>query len=270
MSGQYGKNRQWWGVLYNENMRPDWKEAISEIVQLPFAYCVHDKGLELEDGAERKVHTHLILVWNSPTTQKHAAEVFNQLSAEGKRCFSAIKPVYGARNVYDYLIHDTEDAKKKGKYQFSPSERITGNNYDIGNYEQVSKEEKDEAFDNMTDMILGGQISNFADFIYSVKEGFQDEWNLYRDVLRTYSAYFEKLIKGNYHRMFDGKLAENGAAAAPAGEDHARSRREILANLKEEAAEARERGYQQLERDAIENEEYAQQPLGSLGDLECK
>lgn len=195
---KFGKNRQWCAILYNENMRPDWQDQIENLVQLPFAYCVHDKGLQLEDGDHRKVHTHLILVWPAPTTFKHAAEVFDRLSAGVNSCFSTIEPVYNARRMYDYLIHDTEDCRKKGKYAFSPSERVTGNLYDIGAYSQVSMTEKNEAFDKLTDMVFAYEIKNYADFILRARDQFHDEWDLMRDVIRSYSGYFDRLIKGVY------------------------------------------------------------------------
>lgn len=204
----FGKNRQWSAILYPENMREDWKDEIDNLVQLPFAYCLHDKGLELESGDHRKAHLHLILVWPAPTTQKHAMEVFDRLSAPGRKALSTCEPVYNARRMYDYLIHDTEDSKKKGKFQFDPSERITGNNYDIGAYVQVSQTEKNEAFDDLTAFILDNDISNFADFIAMAAGAFSEQRELYRDVIRGWSGYFERLIKGQYHRGKNQKWKE--------------------------------------------------------------
>lgn len=196
----YGKNRQWTAVLYNENMREDWKEDLDSLVQLPYAYCVHDKGLELEKGGRRKEHTHMILVWPAPTTYKHAMEVFSRLSAPGKTALNTIEPVYSARHMYDYLIHDTEDCRKKGKYAFDPGERITGNNYDIGSYEQISQADKNEMFDQLTDMVLGREITNYADFIIWARSDFPEQAELVRDVIRGWSGYFDRLIKGVYLR----------------------------------------------------------------------
>ena len=31
------KARYWWAVLYQENMRPDWRETIDDLLQLPYA-----------------------------------------------------------------------------------------------------------------------------------------------------------------------------------------------------------------------------------------
>lgn len=218
----YGKNRQWTAVLYNENMRPDWREEIGTLLQLPFAYCVHDKGLQLEKGERRKVHTHVILVFPAPTTYKHAVEVFSALNADGKRAFNTIEPVYSARHMYDYLIHDTEDCRKKAKYPFDPAERITGNNYDIGSYEQVSQADKNEMFDKLTDMILANELTNYADFVIMARSEFSEEWELARDVFRAWSGYFERLIKGVYLRgaaEMKEIRQKNQAQREPAGVD---------------------------------------------------
>lgn len=201
MSDSFGKNRQWTAVLYNENMREGWKEEIENLVQLPYAYCVHDRGLDIEKDERRKVHTHLVLVWPSPTTYKHAMEVFSRLNAPGRKALNTCEPVYNARRIYDYLIHDTDDCRKKGKFLFPASERITGNNYDIGSYEQISQTEKNEIFDGLTELVFTESVSNFADFVLCARVQYQERMEVARDVLRAYSGYFDRLIKGNYHRM---------------------------------------------------------------------
>lgn len=198
---EFGKNRQWTAVFYNENMRPDWREEVSELFQLPYAYCVHDKGLDIEKDERRKIHTHFILAFPAPTTYKHAMEVFSRLNDSGKRALNTCEPVYSARHMYDYLIHDTDDCRKKGKYQFDSSERVTGNNYDIGAYEQISTQEKNEVFDFLTELVFTESISNFADFVICARVNYPDRMEVVRDVLRAYSGYFDRLIKGNYHRM---------------------------------------------------------------------
>ena len=79
------KARYWTAVCYPENMRPDWKERIGEILQLPYAYCVHDKDVQ-SDGDDRKAHVHIMVAWPNTTTYKAALEVFRGLSAPGAQC----------------------------------------------------------------------------------------------------------------------------------------------------------------------------------------
>ena len=57
--------------------------------------------------------------------------------------------------MYNYLIHDTEDSRKKHKHQYDKSERITGNNFDIGSYEQLSVDEKNSILVELEKLIFG-------------------------------------------------------------------------------------------------------------------
>ena len=58
------KAKYWCAVLYPESMISDWKESISEILQIPYSYCIHDKDKDGHDG-DRKTHVHLILAFHS-------------------------------------------------------------------------------------------------------------------------------------------------------------------------------------------------------------
>ena len=108
------KARFWTGVLYPENMREDWKEVIGDTLQYPYAYCQHSQDKDSK-SEHRKDHVHLIVAFPNTTTYKHALNVMDLLSAEGKKAINKCEAVVGIRNVYDYLIHDTEDCRKKGK-----------------------------------------------------------------------------------------------------------------------------------------------------------
>ena len=137
------KSKYWVGVLYPENMIDKWQEEIGDILELPFAYCIHDKDFDdVED--ERKKHVHLIVVFPNTTTYKHAFSVFSRLNASGRVAINCIEQIINIRQKYEYLIHNTDTCKKKGKHLYNIKERITGNNFDIGAFEQLSVAEKDK------------------------------------------------------------------------------------------------------------------------------
>lgn len=190
------KARLWEGIGYPENMSESWKDDISELLQVPFAYCVHDKDTDGK-GEHRKDHVHLILAFSNTTTQKHALNVLNRLSIDGKTAFSTCQAVIGPRKAYDYLIHDTEDSRKKKKYQYSPNERITGNGFDIGSYEQISSAEKREIRLELAAIIRNERFTNFSDFAYFVYDNCTQE---HIDEMTIYSNFFDKIIKGQYHK----------------------------------------------------------------------
>ena len=76
------KARYWCGVLYPENMVDEWQDKIGDLLQLPYAYCIHDKDKD-KQGNLRKTHVHLILVFPNTTTYNHALNVYQSLSKEG-------------------------------------------------------------------------------------------------------------------------------------------------------------------------------------------
>ena len=42
------KVKLWEGICYPENMRDDWQDEIDDILQVPFAYAVHDIDHDLD------------------------------------------------------------------------------------------------------------------------------------------------------------------------------------------------------------------------------
>lgn len=197
-----GKARYWWAVLYPENMIEDWENLIAEKLQLPFAYCIHDDDLEkeFEDQTQqkRKTHVHIIIAFANTTTYKHVTSIFSLLNAPDKRAFNKVEAVRGIRHCYEYLIHNTETAKKDNKKQYSPSDRVIGNNFDIGAYEQISTSDKLRMSKEICNYIVEHDIYNFADLYMAVISNFDDA---YFEILQTHSGFYERLIKGNYHRL---------------------------------------------------------------------
>lgn len=199
------KARFWTAVLYQENMRSDWQDEIGDIVQMPYAYCCHtlDKDSKSE---HRKDHVHVVLAFPNTTTYKHAMNVFDLFSAEGKKALNKCEAVIGIRNVYDYLIHDTEDCRKKGKELYPSEARITGNNFDIGAYEQLGAAEKNEMFLEMGEAIREHGFTNYMDFYSYVVDTYEDI--NYVEIMRSYSSHFERLTKANYQKWEQARRSD--------------------------------------------------------------
>ena len=197
MAQKVSKAKYWVCVLYPESMREDWKDVISDLVQVPYAYCIHDKDKDGHDG-DRKVHVHLLLAFPNTTTLNHAKKCFQLLYADKDSECKYCEQVMNIRYMYNYLIHDTESCKKNHKHLYDISERIEGNNFDIGAYEQITLKEKRMMLKELCDFIVGYHIYNFSDFYLCLLENFTDE---YFDVLSAYSGLLERLCKGEYLRL---------------------------------------------------------------------
>ena len=187
--------KYWWAVLYQENMRTDWEDKISELVQIPYAYCKHTKDIDTK-SEHRKDHVHIILAFPNTTTYNHAYNVFSELNEEGKQALNTCKQIISIRNAYDYLIHDTPDCQKKKKYLYPVTDRITGNNFDIGGFEQISKLDKLKIIKELAQSIIDNGFTDFSNFYMFVQSNYEDSF--YYEVVISYSGFFERLTKGNY------------------------------------------------------------------------
>ena len=186
------KARYWWAVLYPENMVNDWQNRIDDLVQVPYAYCVHD--LDTDSKSEhRKDHVHLMLTFPNTTTYNHAMEIFKQL---GEKAVNTCEAVVNVRHCYDYLIHNTDSSRKAGKYQYSPEDRITGNNFDIGSYEQLGTQEKREIFIELCDYVIENEITEVATLFEHVRDL---DWR-YQEVMDIKWQRLESLATGVYKK----------------------------------------------------------------------
>lgn len=188
------KARYWVGVCYPENMIEGWENEISEKLQLPFAYCIHNKCCTTEKE-ERKVHVHIMICFPNTTTKKTALSLLNKLSLHNMVCCPSCEQVHNVRFMYNYLIHNTEDSKKKGKYQYDPSERITGNGFDIGCYEQVSTQDKLNMAFELSELIVS---EGFEDFLCFYKFVVSNYDFAYFEILKSNSGFYTNLCKGNF------------------------------------------------------------------------
>lgn len=191
--------RYWWAVMYPENMIEDWEKRISTLIQHPYCYCIHDRDLRKESKEERKKHIHLIVAFPNTTTYNHALNVFSKLNAPNKNAIpnNRFEACLNISNCYDYLIHNTEECRKLHKHKYDVTERISGNNFDIALFDQITQQERMMIVRELSLVIRDNFITNFTEFTWFVFDQYP-EYPYYNDIVTQYSAYFERLTKGNY------------------------------------------------------------------------
>lgn len=198
------KGKYWVAIGYPENMVDDWESRIGDLLELPYAYCIHDKDMlapdpeSTEDHNERKVHVHIIIAFVNTTTYKHALRTFRRLNKEGCNAFNTCQQIINIRNKYNYLIHDTETCRKQKKHLYKEEERITGNNFDIGAYEQISTEEKEQLRRDLSKLAIEKCFTDYSSFYNYVLLNYN---NTCESIVVSYQGHFDKLCKGNFHRM---------------------------------------------------------------------
>lgn len=193
-----GKARFWQHILYPENMVDDWRDRIADDIQVPFAYCVHDKDASGHDG-DRKKHVHLITAWTSGSqTMRRAWETVEVLAKDGRVCSLQPRPCAVIERAYAYLIHDTESAKKAGKHLYDVSERVTGNTFDIDRYIVLDTDAKLAMGKELTQFVENRKYKDFASAYYGIMTHFDDR---YYEILKANNAFIDRLCRGNYLRF---------------------------------------------------------------------
>lgn len=186
--------KYWDALCWLENMREDWESECEDLLQIPFAYCIHNQDLD-KKGEDRKPHVHFVLAFKNTTTYNHCLETMQRLSAEGKSCINTVQKSINVRKSYDYLIHDTESAKKKGKHLYPESDRKLCNNFDIGVYEQIDLLDEQMMIKELADYAIQFNFTNFTDFYMYVTSTFE---MTYFRIMKNHRAFFEAITRGNY------------------------------------------------------------------------
>ena len=191
------KSRYWTIILYPENLIENWEDKLFEI-GLPMCYCLHNKTKVGDE--DRKDHIHLIVACQNTTTYNHIMNMFKCLNKSDKeKAFNTVQVVYSMENAYNYLIHNTDDCRKKGKELYDKKDRICINNFDIGAYVQKSIQEEKAQIKEICNIIISNQLTNFIDLYMYIFSNFDDD---YLEVLRKNSGFFERLTKGNYQKKY--------------------------------------------------------------------
>lgn len=190
------KAKYWTFVAYPESMIDNWECQIADLFQIPVAYCIHNKDKDGHKG-DRKVHVHFELAFPNTTTYNHVLKLAKLIFPS---C-SIVKKVINVRYMYEYLIHNTDSCKKQGKFLYDVSERILINNFDIGQYEQRSLEEKRADAKLLKKYIIDNKIENTMELEIALQNDSDIDHDLYDrfdDVMIAHSGYINNICKGVY------------------------------------------------------------------------
>lgn len=202
------KSRYWAAVCYPESMIPEWQAQIDDLIEFPFAYCIHDLDRD-QKSEHRKDHVHIMVAWSNTTTRKAAKELMDRLSVPGRSCCPVIQSVHNVRRAYDYLIHDTEKCRQEGKFLYPKSARVEGNGFDIGSFEQLSTEEKGEAAKEICRFCIDRRIENLSDVFVMVTESEDFSDSKYWEAFKLYNSMIERICRGVYLKNHPAEKKEH-------------------------------------------------------------
>ena len=182
----------WWsGVLYHQEQL----DALLNSTDLKdYAYILHDKCPQDDNPAElKKPHWHYVIrfrgqqrgSWFKQFESKEIGTVFRQ-------------PVRDPQGAFDYLIHDTAHARKKGKRLYDHAERIST----IESFDNDLDEKDDEHLRHYLDLIelVEGNIT-WHEFLYKMPKRLHMIGNLHKSFIILY-----KERNSSYRSDFDNDI----------------------------------------------------------------
>jgi hypothetical protein len=105
-------------------------KAILEELQLDgvvqhWALQLHDKDLK-DDGTPKENHVHIILITYKKTTCNKVRAMFYGCTPDGQQAVNTLAQICeNLDGAFDYLTHNTPQARADGKYQYSMSDTET-------------------------------------------------------------------------------------------------------------------------------------------------
>ena len=127
-----------------EHLNCSKEDLIDRVKQLPyldqFALITHDKDIK-SDNTPVNPHIHLVLTFKQRIRTTSVAKELDQKEQYFEVMTKRGNDLETSRNnAFAYLVHQTSQAKKQGKYQYDPSKVIANFDYEklINNLKQAT------------------------------------------------------------------------------------------------------------------------------------
>lgn len=175
------KGKYWCFVLYPESSPTNWHEVLNKSGLAWAMSPLHENDLNA-DGGKKKAHFHVIIIWKATTTY-NAVKKFTNGTLNG----TVPQVLHSPLGYYRYFTHKDNPEK----YQYSESEILSGNGFDIADYAKMTKQQKLEMHMSISKMILEKQITSYAEAVMMCMGLGFDEY----EMITTHTIHFTNLCK---------------------------------------------------------------------------
>lgn len=182
------KKRNWAFVLYPESAPADWRERLQK-TGLPCVISpLHDRDVNAT-GEPKKPHYHVMVFYQGPTSYNVVKRLTDGLNQPIPQVVEQV------RGYYRYLTHMDNPEKA----QYAPSEIVTLNGFDIGDYVDMTKSEVTKALRALMGYIQDNNLMEYADLMdMTMCEGVPPEWF---DVAASHTLFFTGYLKSRRFRV---------------------------------------------------------------------
>lgn len=152
----YGKSRTWACIMYKDSAPADWEDRL-RMIGVSFAVSpLHDQD-KTATGAMKKPHWHVILDWPGGSTTYQVARGITQGVLKGTIPIPLVSP----RGYFRYFTH----LDNPNKAQYDRKDIITGNGFDIGDFLELTSQEKAEIRYKLLEFVIKADIVEYWDLL---------------------------------------------------------------------------------------------------------
>lgn len=198
-------------LLYPDSAPENFIDLLTEKQDFPIAVSpLHNQDpIENPDKVDRetlekyngmkKPHYHCIIRANGPLTAG-AIRKRLQNSLGRPEAVGMVQICHNVKGAYEYLTHESIDAKRKKKHVYPKEDIKIINDYDITRYVTISADERKQNYRIVCDLICAYQLCNVIDLRLFI-EANPDcgiEWDAASDVIEHRSSVLRLYFDGAY------------------------------------------------------------------------
>ncbi|MGM0183541.1 replication protein [Enterococcus sp. AZ102] len=221
MNKKTTKARHFGFLLYPESIPDNWVEQLSSLGVSIAVSPLHDMDEKtdkskwtvhdvVKNGKHyKKPHYHVIYIARNPVTTE---SVRNKIKRKlGNNSVAHLEIIDTIKGAYEYLTHESKDAKAKNKHVYDKSNILHLNDFDIDRYITLDETQKKELKIDLVYLVNDNGIVNFKEllaFIDLYKDDFKhiNKRDLI-DILSSNSSFFRMVFDGNYQNGFRPQYA---------------------------------------------------------------
>lgn len=208
MDNKTTKARHFGFLLYPESIPENWVEQLESLGVSMAVSPLHDKDKN-PDGTFKKPHYHVIYIARNPVTIESIRKKIKRKL--GNSSVAHIEIIDHIKGSYEYLTHESKDAKAKNKHVYDKKDILHINDFDIDRYVTLDESQKKELRNQLFDLINRCGIVNLKELDAFLDWRGQDYGITSRrdviDVITSNGNLFRMLFDANYQNGFRPQYA---------------------------------------------------------------
>ncbi|MBO0462677.1 replication protein RepB, partial [Enterococcus sp. DIV1298c] len=158
----------------------------------------------------KKPHYHVIYIARNPVTME---SVRNKIKRKlGNKSVAHLEIIDSIKGTYEYLTHESKDAKAKNKYIYDKKDILHINDFDIDRYVTLDESQKRELRNQLVDIINQCGIVNLKELTAFLdwrgqEYGITSQRDVI-DVIGSNGNLFRMAFDGNYQNGFRPQYAK--------------------------------------------------------------